>query len=73
MKKTLKHEGLDCGHCAALNESKVAKLKGVSSVSVNFLTTKMVIEGDDASMDEILENAKAIVKKIEPDVVVKKA
>lgn len=73
MKKTFKLEGLDCAHCAALIESKVAKLKGVSSASVNFLTTKMVIEGDDASMDEILENAKAIVKKIEPDVVVKKA
>ena len=73
MKKTFKLEGLDCAHCAAKIETAVKALEGVSSATVNFLTTKMVIEGDEASFDTITEKAKAIVKKLEPDVIVKKA
>lgn len=73
MKKTVRLEGLGCASCAAKIESAVAKLGGVSAASVNFLTTKMVIEGDDARMEEILAQAAAIVQKVEPDVVVRKA
>lgn len=73
MKKTFKLEGLDCANCAAKIENAVKKLDGVTSASVNFMTTKMVIEGDDAKIDEIVKSAHNIVKKLEPDVVVKKA
>lgn len=73
MKKTVRLEGLGCASCAAKIESAVAKLSGVSAASVNFMTTKMVIEGDDARMEEILSQAAAIVQKVEPDVVVRKA
>lgn len=73
MKKTVRLEGLGCASCAAKIENAVAKLNGVSAASVNFITTKMVIEGEDARMDEILTQASAIVKKVEPDVVVRKA
>ena len=66
-------DGLDCASCAAKIENAVAKLPGVSSASVNFMTTKMVIEGEDTRMDDIMEQATAIVKKMEPDVVVRKA
>ncbi len=72
MKKTFRLEGLECANCAAKIESAVSKLAGVSSASVNFMTTKMVIEAEDARMDEILTQATAIVKKFEPDVVVRK-
>ena len=54
-------------------ETAIQKLDGVSSASVNFMTTKLVIEGDEARMDQILSQAAAIVKKIEPDVVIRKA
>ena len=73
MKKVCRLDGLDCATCAAKIETAVQKLEGVSSASVNFMTTKMVIEGDDARMDQILSQAAAIVKKIEPDVVIQKA
>ena len=73
MKKVCRLDGLDCASCAAKIENAVAKLPGVSSASVNFMTTKMVIEGEDARMDDIMDQATAIVKKMEPDVVVRKA
>ena len=73
MKKVCRLDGLGCATCAAKIENAVTKLEGVSSASVNFMTTKMTIEGDDARMDEIMEKATAIVKKVEPDVVVRKA
>jgi hypothetical protein len=37
------------------------------------MTTKMTIEGDESRMDEIMEKAAAIAKKVEPDIVVRKA
>ena len=73
MKKVWRLDGLGCASCAAKIENAVAKLEGVSSASVNFMTTKMVIEGEDARMDELMDQATAIVKKVEPDVVVRKA
>ncbi|HAQ39727.1 MAG TPA: heavy metal transporter [Clostridiales bacterium] len=73
MKKTFKLEGLDCAHCASKIETAVKDLDGVTAATVNFMTTKMVIEGDDEVFDSIVEKAKAIVKKLEPDVIVKKA
>ncbi len=73
MKKVCRLDGLGCANCAAKIENAVAKLPGVSSASVNFMTAKMTIEGEEAQMDEIMEKATAIVKKIEPDTIVRKA
>lgn len=72
MKKTFKLEGLDCANCAAKIEKAVKALDGVTSASVNFMTTKMFIEGDDTKIDEIVKAANDIVKRLEPDVIVKK-
>ena len=68
MKKTVILEDLDCAHCAAKIEEQVKALEGVASCSVNFLTQKMVIEAGEEKMKDILEKAKKIVKKTEPDV-----
>lgn len=73
MKKTFRLEGLDCANCAAKIENAVKGLDGVTAASVNFMTTKMVIEGDDAKIDEIVKSAHNLVKKLEPDVVIQKA
>jgi len=66
-------EGLDCAACAAKIERMVSALDGVSGASVNFVTTKMVIEGDEAKFDQIIKSATKVVQKLEPDVIVKKA
>jgi len=73
MKKTFKLEGLDCANCAAKMETAIKKLDGVSSATVNFMTTKMVVEAEDDKMSTVLEAAERIIKKIEPDVRLKKA
>jgi len=73
MKKTFRLEGLGCANCAAKMERAINELDGVQNATVNFMTTKMVIEGEDEKMPIIVEAAEKIVKKIEPDVVIKKA
>ena len=73
MKKKFRLENLECANCAAKMEDKISKLDGVEDVSVNFLTTKMIIEGEEDKMPSIIEEAKRIITDIESQVVVKKA
>ncbi len=72
MKKTFKLTDLDCAHCAAKMEEAISKIDGVNSVSVNFMTQKMKLDAVDERFDEILDEAIAICKKIEPDCVINK-
>lgn len=73
MKKTFRLEGLDCANCAAKIETAVGKLEGVKEATVNFMTTKMVIEAEEEKMIDIIAEAEKLVKKIEPGTVMKKA
>lgn len=73
MKNTYKLEGLGCANCASKMEAAIKKLDGVLNATVNFMTTKMVIEAEDDKMPKVLEAAEKIIKKIEPDVKLKKA
>ena len=70
MKKTIKLLDLDCGHCADKIQNAVKKIDGVTSVSVNFLGQKMILEAPDDQFDAVLAEAKALIKQIEPDVLV---
>lgn len=67
MKKTFKIE-IDCANCANLVEQAVAKMDGVKTVTISFMTQKMKIEFEegvdaDAKMQEVVKTA----KDIEPD------
>ena len=73
MKKRFKLEGLECANCAAKMERAINELDGVKDATVNFMTQKLVIEGEDEKMPTIVQEAEKIVKKIEPDTVMKKA
>ncbi|KLE15711.1 cation transporter [Clostridium sp. C8] len=73
MKKKFRLEGLECANCAAKMEKAINELDGVKEVTVNFLTTKLVIEAEDDKMAGIVQAAEKIVKDIEPDTVMKKA
>lgn len=73
MKKKFTLKGLECASCAAKMEKAINELDGVKEATVNFMTQKLVIEGEDEKMPTIIQEAEKIVKKIEPDTVMKKA
>lgn len=60
-------EDLDCAHCAAKMEEGIRKIDGVKEATISFLAQKLVIEAEDDRFDEILKEAVAICKKVEPD------
>lgn len=71
MKKTFKLIDLECANCAAKMQTAIAKLDGVRSVSVNFMTQKLTLEADDDIFDEVLKKAADCIKKVEPDCKIK--
>ncbi|QEK11621.1 cadmium-translocating P-type ATPase [Crassaminicella thermophila] len=64
-------EGLDCANCAMKIESKINELNGVNKATVNFATQILLIEANEAYIDKIVSEAKSIVNKLEPHVIVK--
>ena len=67
MKKAFKLEDLDCANCAAKMERSIAKIDGVQSVNVSFISQKMTIEADDEKFDGIMEQVIKTCRKVEPD------
>lgn len=67
MKKVYKLEDLDCANCAAKMERAIAKIDGVESANVNFLSQRMTLEADEARLEEIMEQVVKVCKKVEPD------
>ena len=66
MKKTYQVD-VDCANCAAKMEAAIQKIDGVTGASVNFMMQKMTLEAPDERFDEVLEQAVAVCKKVEPD------
>lgn len=73
MKKKFTLVGIDCANCAAKMERAINELDGVKEATINFITEKLIIEGEDEKMPTIIQEAEKIIKKIEPQVVMKKA
>ena len=67
MKKQFKLDEIDCANCARELQDELAKLDGVKSVSVNFMTQKLTIQADDARFDAVVQEAVKACKKVEPD------
>ncbi len=67
MRKTFMLEDLDCANCAAKMERAVAKVDGVTSATVSFMTQRLTVEADDARFDDILNAVVKACKKVEPD------
>ena len=67
MKKVIRMINLECAHCAAKMEEQIAKLEGVNSVTISFMTQKMTLDCDESKILEIVLQAKKICRKIEPD------
>ena len=67
MKKIIKLEGLCCANCAAKIEEGVKKIPGVKEASLIFMTQRLTIEAKEGMEDTVVEAARKITHKIEPE------
>lgn len=67
MRKSFKLDEIDCANCARELQDDLAKLEGVKSVSVNFMTQKLTLEADDAEFEEVLQRVVDYTADAEPD------
>ena len=67
MKKIIKLEGLCCANCAAKIEEGVKKLDGVNSASLSFMTQRLIMEVEDGREDALVEAARVVAAKVEPE------
>ena len=72
MKKRYTIEDLCCANCAAKMETGIRKIEGVNSATINFLTQKLTLDAEEDRFESILDQAEAIILKIEPDCVLKR-
>lgn len=67
MKKTYRIE-VDCANCANLMEDATRRVSGVASVTVNFMTQKMIVEFEDGQdVDAVMRKVLKACRKVEPD------
>lgn len=67
MKKIIKLEGLCCANCAAKIEEGVKKVDGVKEAALSFMTQRLTLEVEDSKVDAVIEAARKIADKIEPE------
>ena len=65
MKKKFAMEGVDCAVCAERMVEQICKLPGVENASVNFLTQKLILEAEEAQLEEILAAAQKVVGRVD--------
>lgn len=68
MEKKYELKGLDCANCAAKIEKNVREIKGVEQANVDFVQQKMTITAGKKEFEAVEEEAKTLIKKLEPDV-----
>ena len=72
IKKELFLDGLCCANCATKIEQEVSVIDGVKQACMNFTTQTLTIEAtSDGNIDDVLSLTNEIIKKHEPNVVVK--
>lgn len=73
MKKVYSIEGIDCANCAVKIEDKINRIKNIEEANLNFMMGKLSIEfkvSTDEEVEEIMEEVRKLVKKLEPDAVI---
>ena len=67
MKKTYRIE-VDCANCANKMECAAAKVPGVESATVNFMTQKMIVSfAENADPAAVMKDVFKACKKVEDD------
>lgn len=67
MRKIVKLEGLCCANCAVKIEEGVKKLSGVNEATLSFMTQRLTLEVVDGMESAVLEQARVLADKIEPE------
>ncbi|MDD6637023.1 MAG: cation transporter [Coriobacteriaceae bacterium] len=70
MRKVFKMEDLECANCAAKMQDAIAKIDGVNSVNISFMTQKLTLDAEDERFDAILNAAQKAISKFEKDCVI---
>ena len=70
MRKVFKMEDLECANCAAKMQDAIAKIDGVNSVNISFMTKKLTLDAEDERFDAILDAAQKAISKFEKDCVI---
>ncbi len=63
-------KGIDCADCAAKLESKIAKIEGISNVSLSFLNSSLQYECDHDEAERIEKEVREVSAKEEPEAVI---
>ena len=61
MKKTIKIEGMSCGHCTGTVEKALRAMPGVTDVAVDLASKTATVQAQDSVSEEAL--TKAIIDK----------
>lgn len=67
MRKIVKLEGLCCANCAAKIEEGIKKIDGVKEATLSFMTQRLTMEVDDDRVDEVIEAARKVADRVEPE------
>ena len=70
MRKVFKMEDLECANCAAKMQDAIAKIDGVNSVNISFMTQKLTLDAADERFDAILDAAQKAISKFEKECVI---
>lgn len=70
MKKKLKMENIDCANCAQKMEDGISRIEGVKSARINFMLQKLTLDADDERFDEIVEEARKVVRDVDKAAVI---
>lgn len=68
MNLKFKIKGLDCANCALELERVISRMEEIESVSINFMSERIIIVTNESNKDEIMKRVIKVVKKVEPDV-----
>lgn len=67
--RTWSVQGLDCASCANKIETSLAKLEGVSFVSLDFMRKKLTVKSSVTASEAFWERVETVAKKAEPGLV----
>ena len=73
MTKTYLLTGLCCANCAAGMERLIEKIDTVEEVTINFMTTKLIVEMDENAVEQTEEKIMAAIAKVSKEVVMTRA